>query len=447
MIDTPAPKVAHINKAAFELLSIIEKKELGVLNDTPMAGSLAEADHIQLGEATNISASKRDYSGRNLNISWIRDGDVIGISEDNYRNVEKLISTLIGDSNLKAYASEEFIRDQLHEWLIETYINGRASQPFFDYLLLRLDESVSEFQVHVPVNYLHVDEKFRVGLAEITYYTQEEIAEFDLAYRQRHSLDTSPYSDKKLWHGAVFCSCVVKAEPILARQLALDIQSSAIDVLIITSETLGYPEFDLSFNLDSRITRNRLNATYLFKNSDPTLIHPQHSVAPTTLQINPKVMERMKQYNFETFSAFLRNKDALNTELGQLIKNGISGLAEALTERDLHWRITQLFTVIEALLLPNSDSPVQDSIRKYCPRIVTKDVADRKLITVMLTKMYAVRSAMVHHAKRRKFEIADLSQLQRVANWLCRNLIIKLDKYQTKSSVLNEIDEAILAAG
>ena len=450
MLELHKEKIEYINRTAFELVALVDKRKTNNTNKQPKeVGSITMVPVLKVGEVKSFSIQKRTYKGQLLDYTKISGGYNYSISEDNHIKVEKLVSAIAKDKSVSTIVSDNFIREQLYSWVIGTYIEGRASQSFYDFLIMRLDNVVSYFQILVPITHLHIDKAFAVGLTDIVYFSKEKLAEYDELFRQTHSVDKSPYSetDSKI-AGMVFCSCGVYAEPSKARDLAYELQSSAVDVLIITSETLDHPDFEVTFDLEHR-NRHKLglNTTYIIKDANPVYISPFHSMTPPQIIINEEILNSMRHRNFETFSSFLKNVEAQQTELGALIKNAIHDFANSMTNPDLHSRTAQIFSVIESLLLPNDNAPIIDSLKKYCPRIVTKNADDRSKISSMLSQMYNVRSGIVHHAKRIKFEISDLAQLQRVTNWLCRNLIHKLVTHSTKKAVLDEIDEALLHAG
>ncbi len=451
MVELPKPKMEYINRIAFELLGVIEKKELvnNLKDEKASIGSIADLPALNLGEVKGFSYQKRNYLGNLLNYNKVIDGYTYSISEEHHVNVEKIIKTVATNKDVSTLISEEFIRSEVYQWLIKTFLEGRAIQTMCDYLLMRFDVVVSNFRILVPISHLHIDAAFAVGKTDIVYFSKEKLKEYDEVFRLTNSTDTSPYSEvNSKIAGTVFCSCSVTAERTKAREIAFKLQSSAVDVLIITSETVNHPDFELSFDLEHR-NRHKLgiNTTYIIKDDNPAFISPHHAMTPPEIIVNGEILNGMRHLNFETFSSFLKDEESHKTELGALIKNAIHDFANALVNPDLHLRTAQIFSVIESLLLPNDSAPIIESLKKYCPRIVTKEPDDRSKISSMLSQMYNVRSGIVHHAKRIKFETSDLAQLQKVTNWLCRNLIHKLPIHSTKKAVLDEIDNALLQAG
>ncbi len=131
------------------------------------------------------------------------------------------------------------------------------------------------------------------------------------------------------------------------------------------------------------------------------------------------------------------------SELRSLIYNAIQNFSKAIANHDLHERITQVFTVLESLLLPNDESAIIESVCKYLPKLISKDITEREKIVGVVKEMYKVRSAMIHHAKRKEFEMSNLSFLQVCTQCLILQLIALTDHKLTKKEILKDIDDLI----
>jgi len=451
MFELHDKRIAHINETCFQLVSAItrtKREPVKPVEPVVELGSVAEAVLLDLGEVTVVSINKASYSQKKLDVTVADGEDVLHLNEHDYAALVKLVSTIIKEPSVARIMSEDFISNAIESWVFNTYRLGMAESSFCDYLRTQADAQVFQYDVLVPVDYIHIEERFSIGNAEFMFFTKEELDAYDKAYLDAHPGGESPYLSGTLsWLGKVFCVCKVRGESIRARHLAFEVQALATDVLMITSETLAFPDFELSFDLNTRSNKVPMSTTFLLKNGDPLSSTAQLKMEPPRIYVNKAYLEVMRKRNLDTFDAFLRNEKQQGTELGKLLIHAITELARALTNPDLHWRTASLFSIVESLILPNDQAPILESIRKYLPRIVSKDLNTRKNIIVMTGKMYDVRSSIVHHARKLEFNLEDLALLQRCTNWLCNNLIVRLDTHHTKASVLSEIDTALLEAG
>jgi hypothetical protein len=140
----------------------------------------------------------------------------------------------------------------------------------------------------------------------------------------------------------------------------------------------------------------------------------------------------------------LIRKDKNETcELEDIALEALSRFALALSNKDLHNRITEIFTSLESLILRNTDVGILDSLCKYIPKIVSKNLEERKKVQKGLKEMYAIRSAYIHHGKRREINLNELKMLQIYLRTMILKFCILSAKYKTKNSILAAIDEAI----
>ena len=167
---------------------------------------------------------------------------------------------------------------------------------------------------------------------------------------------------------------------------------------------------------------------------------------PNYHQLTEDYRKRLSYRNLDFFNGFLFRLSNENSELQNLIINAIRRLAKALTTTNLNQRIVELFTVMESLLVPNSQANILESLTRYCSKIVHSKRDDRINLINLIKKMYEIRSSYVHHALEKDFEIEDLRNLQVTVHTLIGKLIEKSYDNKQKSGILKEIDDAILDA-
>jgi Apea-like HEPN len=134
------------------------------------------------------------------------------------------------------------------------------------------------------------------------------------------------------------------------------------------------------------------------------------------------------------------------SELENIIITGIISFSKAISNPDLHQRIVEIFSIFEFLLLKDEDQPIIESVTRYCSKLTSKSVEERKEIISLLKELYKVRSGMIHHAKRKKINNNKLTLFQVTLLVLLRKLINKSKTHKTKLSLIDEIDLEILKA-
>ncbi|MDH5610705.1 MAG: HEPN domain-containing protein [Cyclobacteriaceae bacterium] len=147
------------------------------------------------------------------------------------------------------------------------------------------------------------------------------------------------------------------------------------------------------------------------------------------------------QNGFGAVSNFLANP--IKNEMGQLVMQGINLFGLAISNSNLHKRIVELFTIIESFLIKDENEPILSSIIKYFPKLVSTEYEDRIKVKNMLTSLYSVRSALIHHGKQKEFEMEELAMLQQGIRVMILNCMQQAKKHETKISLLKAMDQAM----
>lgn len=444
-------KREHIDREAFRILELLEETLEGKEKPNFDKGSLGHqiaTDWTDKVVDSPILISSNILS-RTVAIKECYKGKCIGYNETNYKEFQKLISAIYKERDVNSIISKEFIERKSFEWLLKTHKSKKAENIFSSYILDEMQNSIEELKVHYPMLYLDIGQPFQVGRVKFEFFTKEYFDSLAKQFRVKNpDKDENPYElMRKNYQGRVHATYVVRAEREKAKEIALEQCSLAVDVLKMCSETTDIPQAKLSFDIDSRTKENVKNEVIL---TNPNSTDETFSInlyrLPSQHKIYDNEWKMMLQRQIADFHNFLLSLTIDTSELEQLIINGIKRYGNAISNSNLHQRVVELFTILESLMLIDKNSPIIESVCKYCSKLVFKQPNDRKGLIALLKTMYEVRSALIHHAKEIPFEIDDLRRLQYTVIMLLSNLIKKCDTHKTKQSLLQEIDEAILNA-
>jgi hypothetical protein len=365
------------------------------------------------------------------------------------KEFQKLINEILKDKDINSLISKDFIERKAFYWFLKTYKDKKAESNFSSYILNEMQNSIEELKVHYSMLYLNISHPFQIGNVKFEFFTKAYFDSLVNNFRINNpeKLENPYESMRNDYQGKVYATYVVKAESEKAKEIALEQCSLAVDVLKMCSDTIDLPQARLSFDIDSRTKESIRNEVLLTR---PKSIDPTFSIniyrLPTEHRITEQEWGRMKLRQIADFHNFLLSLKGENSELEKLILNGIKRYGNAISNSNIHQRVVELFTILESLLLPNKNTPIIDSVCKYCSKLVFKQPNNRKDIIELLRSMYDVRSSLIHHAKEITFPIDDLRKLQYTVIILLANLIKKCEKHKTKQSLLTEIDDAILSA-
>jgi len=370
-----------------------------------------------------------------------------GLDKESYNEFEKFVDSIIQEKTISASISRKFIESKSLGWIFGVY-RKEINEKFIDYIMPILIDSIKSYEFTFRILYLHIETSFEIGNCKVYFFKNEQLnteeEKYVKLYPDRKEFNTYTHL-KKDYLGIPLISTTVKAEYRKAKEQAINECSISIDAIKLCSLTTFKPNYKSVFDIDNRIKFNNKN-TNLYKINDDSDYAIETQFAGQEYDLNNKEMRYLINRGLAEFHIFLKQRYKYETELSELIKNSIAMYAESISKTDLHKRIVNLFTILESLLLKNEDIPIIDSVTKYLPRLIYTNVDDRKEIIKVVKRLYAVRSGMIHHAKRKKFELDDLKLLQISIVRLLLSLTKQIEKHKSKYSILDEIDEKLLMA-
>ncbi len=445
-------KREYIDKEIFRILGLLEvsenvREELNS-EDGSLGHQIALDWSDKLVDAPSIISTMQFQSGSTIAIKECYKNQCIGFNEENYKEFQKFIAVIYKDKEVNSIISKEFIERKTFEWLLMTNKNKKANCNFSSYLLDVMQGAIEELKIHYSILYLNIGKPFKIGKVKFEFFTKEY---FDLLienYSIKHpeKID-NPYKEMRAhYQGKVYATYEVKAERGKAEEIAYEQCCLAVDILKMCSDTIDVPNIKLSFDIDSRTKENAKNEVIFIIPTNLDSFTINLYMLPNHHRIYKKEWQLMEQRQLKYFHKFLLTLTQNVSELEQLIINAIKRYGNAISNSNLHQRVIDLFTILESLLLLDKNSPIIESVCKYCSKLVFKAADDRRKLIDLLKDMYNVRSALIHHAKEMSFEINNLRILQKTVIDLLAVLIIKTTSHQTKLSLLQEIDDAILKA-
>jgi hypothetical protein len=442
--------IKYIEKEVTRLIDLIKPSSI-MPSPTPSKPSASGLHHpiLTLSNATNMTRFRQDNGGNVIAIESLVNGVYVGFADERYKEFSKFVTNIYNDRIVSDNVSHQFIQDKCYKWLIDNYQNKTSNSIFSSYLLSEIDEVVKDINVFFRLHYLDIEKPFQIGDVHFLFLTADYFVRYEQAFAASQPDMPNPYSDiAKTYADKVYVSCSARGDKNNAVRKAFIKCSLAIDTFKVCFHTIRSPEFKMYFDIDSRI-----------RFSDQSEVLLQHSTFEEGLsfslsrkaypyllsQRDWKYINGMKLEIFSKFLAETQTKKIL-TEIESLVVEAIKRLANALSNHNLHQRVTELFTILESLLLLDQNSPIIDTICKYGSKLVYTQPDDRKSYIKVLKQLYEVRSSYMHHAKEKPFELSDLKLLQLSIHQLLLVLIGKVGQYVRKEEILKEIDEAILRA-
>ena len=372
------------------------------------------------------------------------DNTIYGFDERGFLEIYKIVSNILKDNAFQSAVSDGFLADLIFDWVIDKSIRKKDVRPLSEHLLQYCIQEIQSFNIYVPILYLEADFPFEIGKVIFSYINDNYIN--SLATKIEESLRSNYIKTLNNYKGQIFGICCIEAEKEKASEIAVQRITNAIDTLRLMSPTVQIPQLPCYFDLDLRNIHQISSYIIVQPLSNLSGIAVSTNSKPKPFIIEKLSWEVINREGLKLIHDFLIKTSFKKTELEALILNAIGNFSKAIATLDLHERNIFLFTVLESLLLSSEEVPIIESIVKYLPKLITTDFEERKLIITTTKEMYGVRSAMVHHAKKKIFKIESIRIIQVCCRGLILSLITLSNQQKTKAGILKEIDDRIMSA-
>lgn len=347
------------------------------------------------------------------------------------------LSSLPLFSNL---ASQEFILDQTFDWLIESYQANRINHELIPYLQNHIDEKTETRTFHFPVLNLIIEEPFQIGNSTFQYFTKEYFDEYwneSIGERENKEDFDNVFSK---YCGKVFITCTAKAEPNKAEDLAFEEACLAMDVLRLFSPAVIIPTKIFKVDLERRI-----NINYSSDHLSETTNGERNILLSMKANNEPfhyvKEMHKLSMENgLSELSTFIKTKRT--DDLYKLILHSISFYSFALSNPDLHLRISHLIMIAEGLLLEEGyvNEMQKKTKLRFSKLFFPTSSKQFQMFNEVLASMYSVRHAITHKGNRKLIDSMKFTIFQtKLAELLIK--LIELNKtIKTKADLITHID-------
>jgi hypothetical protein len=441
-MNIPIKRLDYLDKEIYEIISLVEISAFSPIKKVDFVPFDEDDDVIDLSDkAIGPFITYEKLGSEIVSIKHCDDIHCRELKKSVFKRFEKFIDTIYKTSEINPLVSRKFLFDLTFKYLIKSHRENRNEGNFSDYLIDNIKNEIKEYKIYFSIENLEIFKPLKIGKVLISKLDSNILVEDNLLQNEE-----SVNMFYKKYKRKIFASCIIKAEKERAIELALKECSLSIDIIKICSDTIDDPKTKVSFDIDSRLSESFQAETIVSNVNKQNDINIIAFRIPNFHQINEDYRNRLSKRNLDFFNGFLSRLGEENTELQNLLINAIRRLANALTTTNLNQRIVELFTVMESLLVPNSQVNILESLTKYCSKIVHSKREDRTKLIKLIKKMYEIRSSYVHHAIEKDFEIDDLRKIQITVHILIGKLIEKSYKFNMKSEILNEIDDAILDA-
>ncbi len=437
--------IEEINRIGYEFvtkLKCLEKNE----NKHERKGSLKHLPIIlDLSDRivdSPIIVRTLDHNLSDFQIAIESKGEKFGFANDEYKNFYSFVINISLASNYSTIVSKEFIEEQILKWILDVHLNKKSNIDLYQHLQEVVNNAIEESIYYFPVLNLHIPKSFKIGEVELTFFTKEY---FDGLWNRRKEI--VEYSKKEFdniyrkYQGTVYASVKVKAESKKAKEIGFEKCSTAIDILKMFTPTIMFPSRKCYVDLEERININ-YKSNFLIRSTElPDELDISMSAKNDPFILDDIGLKNLQNAGLEIFSKFLLSNN-IDLELYRLIKQSIVLFSRAISTFDLHFRVAQLITILESLLLEDDR---KYKLEKYCKNrccelLFSSNIDDKEKCNMNLSNMYQIRHKIIHKAIRLNINLTELKDFQILLIELFKSLIHLNNQINTKSELLILID-------
>lgn len=390
----------------------------------------------------SISRNTNVLTGESSDIFFSKEGKRTGLVEENYFEYVKLAKTIHRIQEINKRVTNSLVETKLFDWILQVHQSSYIKQEFCDFLTDEISEACDTWTVAFKVLYLRIPRKITIGDTWIDYTRKEEIEAHIVRKGEKDPKENE--ATRNIFGNTVYAACKIEnCSRDRAVDLAYEKCALSIDILKCFSPTVRMPKIPLQFDIDSRTKKNEKNFTFVFKDTffdDLTV-----SVAPSAgkaFNFPEAFIIPIHAHIFQT----LNDSKTKSNELKDVVRMNIKKYAAALSNENLYERIVQLSSIWDSIFIKNENEPVQFTISRYGPKIVSNIVEERKKVKKLIKKMYACRSAYIHRANESDFEDSELSDFQFYTLQMLSALVHLSFFYSSTVEVIDLIDEDLEAA-
>lgn len=448
MLDIHPKAAENFNEKADQLFNFVEDvkpSDLQFPSFNPGTHSAIQVDksvilNTPLHRVTDINdCTTRLYLNSELSI---------GILEDGCSELTKLVENLFRVKDINRKVSIKTLDSILCTWIRDKFYDPSHCN-FLEFLKVHLAELICEYEIVIPITFLHIEKSFIIGNINFKPFSKETIDEIESrATEQVKDLKqkdlAKKFFDQKIreFQGHAVASILIQAEPARAYEIAIEETNVALSMLRIFSTSTREP---LLYYPCAVWGSSNINHGYLMALKEGNL----SQMYITTLDRCP-----MPEYldNNAIDDLYLAGLSILDNILRSSKQNSFQEkLLDALilysrsaVSKDVADKLVYILVALESIFLRNSSEPIQQNLGERIAFLIGDSLEKRKRIIRVTRDTYALRSRFVHHGG----SIDDLETMREFMQYAWQaivSLIHASNSVSTVDALLDNLDDRKLS--
>lgn len=240
------------------------------------------------------------------------------------------------------------------------------------------------------------------------------------------------------YKGMVCAQYKVVADSDRAKERAEHQTQLVLDILSLTIPIFHPERHKVRIGLLGEVISKARAIPLISSEFDHTCLKRERIGPLTALELNPERVAKLIEWNILSLAEALSNDKVLNDFQSTLFRS-IRWFSHAISQDDIEIKFLCFVVVLETLLVPRDNSPISNAIAEGAALVLADKLDDRKEIKALVKRLYALRSALAHGARKAILD-TDLKNICSIALDLILKLAAKTE-YETHKSFLEWIED------
>ena len=443
---------SNFNERAHELVSEIGKFED---NDPKHEGFPTDRPVRTISEDEVVGSFKlqsRDVFGQEYSRFEEVEGELLGLSENMYPQFHQLCESIFRSKGVMKYVSSETVKEKTLSWLIaRNQLN--CDSDLCTYLEEAFEGVVEVVSLILPVFGTETEEAFQIGHIKFQNITEQEFNRWveescrDREDDERKLMLESFERERKQVQGLMAARITLKADPMRAKEIALELAEDALAMLRSFHPSNVEPRLNGHTAL---LGKQLLVTDRIIIPLDGRGVKTSESIAENglpTWRIDRKLKEMMFGGGLSVLHEIIRTPQKSRTEFQTLVLDTMRIYSRVSLAKTYADKVIYMLVSLESVLLKDDKEFIQQSIADRLAFAIEKDKVKRIRIVEVVKEIYGLRSRFLHHGKHISSEKIELMKEFMVYLWEYHHyLIVNSNNFNTKTEMIQSI-EAIKYSG
>lgn len=383
-----------------------------------------------------------DTYGNRVSRYFVEDKKLIGLEEIGYQELVKLAESMQRIPVLSRYVSVGSMEEYVFEWLETSYL-GRTKKDMVETVLKKLEESVRENEIWIPVPNVIISKSIRIGRIELRTVTKTLMDQWEADWN-RHNIEDSKEIEqlfrkyRKRYQGRAAAFVKIVAEENRAEELAFSEAQRSISVLRYFDPALQDPNTTSYCGLDGRYLVPKTFSISTENVRRPKFHGGFHGTPPIPWILTPPYIATIRSNGLDILSRVLSSDDRTSFQEGVL--NAILIYTRSALESEPVDKLIYILAALESILLRKRDRSISQNVRERMAMYIGDSLKDSKMLVSDFKKVYSLRSDFLHYGLKREEE--EILRRFMGNTWLLfNNVLLDIDKYETKIKFIQELDD------